>query len=52
MRPTLRGLGCAVLKLDTEGASAASRAKVLELSTCEERRQFFYFGKGVMPRHG
>jgi hypothetical protein len=35
-----------VLKLDTEGASAVRRAKVLELSTCEERRQFFIWEGG------
>jgi hypothetical protein len=46
------GQCCAVLKLDTEGASAARRAKVLELSASEERRQFFKFRKGVMRRHG
>ena len=40
------GLSCAVLKLDAEGDGAARRVKFLELSTCEERRQFFHFGKG------
>jgi hypothetical protein len=35
-----------VLKLDTEGARAVSRAKVLELSNCEERRQFFIWERG------
>ena len=53
MRPILLAdLGCAVLKLDTEGDCAARRATFLELSACEEQRQFFYFGKGVKPRHG
>ena len=36
----------AVLKLDSEGDGAASRAKFLELSACEERRQFFILERG------
>lgn len=39
-------LRCAVLKLDTEGDGAAHRAKFLELSACEERRQFFNLERG------
>jgi hypothetical protein len=42
----VEGLSCAVLKLDTEGDGAARRAKFLELSACEERRQFFIWERG------
>lgn len=47
MRPPSLGLGCAVLKLDTEGDGAASRAEFLELSGCGSNDSFF-IGKGVM----
>jgi hypothetical protein len=36
-----------VLKLDTEGDGAANCAKFLELSACEEQRQFFIWKGGV-----
>ena len=42
----LEGLSCAVLKLDIEGDSAARRATFLELSACEEQRQFFILEGG------
>ncbi len=48
----MAGLRCAVLKLDAEGDCAARRVKFLELSTCEERRQFFHLEQGGDARFG
>ena len=42
----VRPLRCAVLKLDSEGDGAVRRAAFLELSACEEQRQFFILEGG------